>query len=261
MTRPAEESARIVDSLRSLGLTKYEALVYIALLRVNGATATEIHGISGVPRASVYPVLDQLKEKDLVSVSQSSPKRFAALHPDDGIGNLLSRVTQDAAQAKKALLAIHRERIHSERAGQELIWNVYGISTIQRKLIELISRAQHQVRLMAHPRILSGDIIKVLNQKARKISIEIVTHEHDSRISRDVTVYEKKIPEISKELDRVKDLMAGGIFIIDDHMVMVVTGSGDEDSVALYSESVGFLRFFTRYYNFIIEWVKKQDGA
>ena len=56
-------------------------------------------------------------------------------------------------------------------------------------------------------------------------------------------------------------MMAGGIFIIDDHTVMVVMGSGDEDSVALYSESVGFLRFFTRYYNFIIEWAKKPDGA
>ena len=261
MTRPAEESARIVDSLKSLGLTKYEALVYIALLRVNGATATEIHGISGVPRASVYPVLDQLKEKDLVSVSQSSPKRFAALDPDDGIGNLLSRIEQDADAAKEALLTIHRECMNFERAGQELIWNVYGISAVRKKLIELLSHARHHVRLVAHPRILSEDIKKVLNQKAQQITIEIVTHEWDGGISGDMKVYEKKIPAIPKELDRAKDLMAGGIFIIDDHTVMVVMGSGDEDSVALYSESVGFLRFFTRYYNFIIEWAKKPDGA
>jgi sugar-specific transcriptional regulator TrmB len=259
MAEPAEESARIAISLKSLGLTKYEALVYIALLRVNGATATEIHGISGVPRASVYPVLDQLKEKELVSVSQSSPKRFAALPPDDGIGNLLSRIEQDADQARKALLTIHQERMNSERVEQELIWNVYGISAVRKKLIELLSHARHRVRLMAHHRILSEDIIKVLNQKARQIAVEIVTHEHNSRISGDIKVYEKKIPEISKELDWAKDLMAGGIFIIDDHTVMVVMGSGEEDSVALYSESVGFLRFFTRYYNFIIEWAKNPD--
>lgn len=53
----------IVTWLKSLGLTKYEALVYIALFRVTGATPTETHEISGVPRASVYPVLDQLEEK------------------------------------------------------------------------------------------------------------------------------------------------------------------------------------------------------
>ena len=242
-------------------MTKYEALVYIALLRVNGATATEIHGISGVPRASVYPVLDQLKEKELVSVSQSSPKRFAALDPDDGIGNLLSHIEQDADDAKKALVTIHRERMNSERVEQELIWNVYGISAIQKKLVELLSHARHHVRLVAHPRILSEDIKKVLNQKARQITIEIVTHEWDGRISGEMKVYERKTPPIPKELGRAKDMMAGGIFIIDDHTVMVVMGSGDEDSVALYSESVGFLRFFTRYYNFIIEWAKKPDGA
>jgi hypothetical protein len=114
---------------------------------------------------------------------------------------------------------------------------------------------------VAHPRILAEDVKKVLNQKARQITIEIVTHEWDGRISGEMKVYERKIPPIPKELGRAKDLMAGGIFIIDDHTVMVVMGSGDEDSVALYSESVGFLRFFTRYYNFIIEWAKKPDGA
>lgn len=64
----------LLDSLKSLGLTKYEALVYIGLLRTAGATATEVHEISGVPRASVYPVLDRLVQKELVSVSHTTPK-------------------------------------------------------------------------------------------------------------------------------------------------------------------------------------------
>ena len=67
-------SVRITECLKSLGLTKYEAHVYIALLQVASATASEIHEISGVPRASVYTVIDQLLEKGLVSVSQSSIK-------------------------------------------------------------------------------------------------------------------------------------------------------------------------------------------
>ena len=85
MAESPEESLNIAESLKSLGLTKYEALVYIALLKVAGATATEIHEISGVPRASVYPVLDRLTQKNLVSVSNTSPKRFDAIAPDEGI--------------------------------------------------------------------------------------------------------------------------------------------------------------------------------
>ncbi len=48
MSESPENTLIIAESLKSLGLTKYEALVYIALLKVSGATATEIHEISGV---------------------------------------------------------------------------------------------------------------------------------------------------------------------------------------------------------------------
>ena len=76
MAENAPPYLSLTESLKSLGLTKYEALVYIGLLRVSGATATEIHEISGVPRASVYPVLDRLIQKNLVSVSHATPRRF-----------------------------------------------------------------------------------------------------------------------------------------------------------------------------------------
>lgn len=261
MAGPADEPSRITAYLKSLGLTKYEALVYIALLRVNGATATEIHEISGVPRASVYPVLDQLEEKELVTVSQSSPKRFAALPPEEGIGNLLSRIERDAARAKEALAAIYREQSVTERGEQELIWNVYGIVAVQKKLTDLLVHARHGIRLMAHPRILSDDIKKVLGQKARHMPLEIVTQQWEGDSSGNIQVYVIKPPDIPKEFDRAKDLMAGGIFIIDDHKVMVVVGSGEEDSVALYSEAAGFVRFFIRYYNFILEWAKKSGSG
>jgi sugar-specific transcriptional regulator TrmB len=261
MTGPVDEPARIVAYLKSLGMTKYEALVYIALLRVNGATATEIHEISGVPRASVYPVLDQLKEKELVTVSQATPKRFAALPPEEGIGNLLSRIEREAAQAQEALAAIYREQLNTERGEQELIWNVYGITAVRKKLADLLTHARHRIRLMAHPRILSDDIKRVLGQKAQHVPLEIVTQQWDGEISALMQVYVIKSPDIPKELDGGKDLMAGGIFIIDDRRVMVVMGSGEEDSVALYSESAGFVRFFTRYYNFIIEWAKKPNSG
>jgi len=41
----------------------------------------------------------------------------------------------------------------------------------------------------------------------------------------------------------------------------VVVGSGEDDSVALYSESAGFVRFFTRYYTFLADWAKKEGSG
>jgi len=115
MDTPSDHAESVIDALRSLGLTKYEARVYIALLGVAGATATEIHEISDVPRASVYSVLDRLIEKNLVTISHTTPKRFAAIPPEDGISQLMQRIEANAGIASKALSEIHEKQIDLQK--------------------------------------------------------------------------------------------------------------------------------------------------
>lgn len=257
MKLPSENSVRITDCLKSLGLTKYEAHVYIALLKVASATASEIHEISGVPRASVYTVVDQLLDKGLVSVSQSAPKRFAAYSPEESISKLMDNIERDAKYARDALSLIYRERISPGGGSEELIWNIYGIGNIQKKLTELISRANTGIRIIAHPRILSPELKQKLATMADHLSVEIITTHWTGTIPEKMEVCFIQHPEIPKELDKAKDMMAGGVCIIDGHSVMVIVGTDDDDAVALFSESEGFVRFFVRYYTLIYEGAKK----
>jgi sugar-specific transcriptional regulator TrmB len=259
MSSPPHGSARVIECLKSLGLTKYEALVYSALLKVVSATASEIHEISTVPRASVYPVLDQLQEKKLISVARSTPKRFAALSPEEGVAIMMSRIERDAADAREILSAIHRERISHEQSSEELIWNVYGIENIHRKLTGIITAASHDIRIIAHPQIISKEIKELLDAVAERADVEMVTHQWEGGNTGKMRVYVKKHPEMPRELDRVKDMMAGGICIVDNRRVLVILGTGKEDAVALFSESEGFIRFFSRYYNLIVDWAKKPE--
>ncbi|MDO9035140.1 MAG: helix-turn-helix domain-containing protein [Methanoregula sp.] len=259
MRSSSQGSAKVIDCLKSLGLTKYEALVYIALLKVVSATASEIHEISTVPRASVYPILDQLQEKKLISVAHSTPKRFAALSPEEGVAIMMTRIERDAADAREILSAIHRERIIHDQSSEELIWNVYGIENIRRKLTDIITAARHDIRIIAHPQILSPEIKDLLNAVSERADIEIITHQWDGGNKGKMRVYIKKHPEIPRELDKVKDMMAGGICIVDNRSVLVILGTGKEDAVALFSETEGFVRFFSRYYNLIADWAKKPE--
>ena len=189
MTPASPGSARVIECLKSLGLTKYEALVYIALLKVVSATATEIHEISTVPRASVYPVLDQLQEKKLISVARSTPKRFAALSPEEGVAIMMSRIERDATDARDILSAIHRERISHEQSSEELIWNVYGIENIQRKLTDIITAARHDIQIIAHPQIISPEIKEILDAVAERADVEIVTHQWEGGVTREKCEY------------------------------------------------------------------------
>lgn len=254
MAEGSDAPGSIVNRLKSLGLTKYEALVYIALLRVPDATATGIHEISGVPRASVYPVLSQLLEKELVSLSQSSPKRFAARPPDEGIGSLLTRIQDDAHVAQEALNVIRRQQMQTDRSGQELIWNLRGIGAVRKKLGELIGQAEKNIRIIAHCDLFSDEIKKTLAGKSEQIPVEIYTHVWTSEIPPSIQLIVRPPPQHVCEFHKIKDIItAGGLCVIDDTKVFVVIGSGEDDAVALYSESEGFVRFFSRYYTLIRE--------
>jgi HTH-type transcriptional regulator, sugar sensing transcriptional regulator len=257
MTMQPEDPGRIVECLKSLGMTKYEALVYIALLRVQSATASEIHESSNVPRASVYPVLDQLLAKDLVSVSQSAPKRFAALPPDDAILRLLGRIERDAASAQEALSAIHRRKITPEQGNEELIWNLYGAVTIRRRLAEIITGSEREIRMIALPDILTPEVKAALAAVSDHVRAEIITPCWDGPLPKNLKVHVRKYRELPGKPGTAKDLMAGGICIVDKKKVMVIVGSGDADMVALFSESEGFVRFFVRYYTLIAGWAGK----
>lgn len=258
MKLPSENPVRVIECLKSLGLTKYEALVYIALLKLASATASEIHEISDVPRASVYPVIDQLLGKGLVSVSQSAPKRFAAISPEDAISRLMDKIKKDAHFARDSLSLVYKERMNRGMGTEELIWNIYGIGNIKNRFSELISCSKQEIRIIAHPQFLTPDIQQKLAMRANQTSIKIITPHWAGEMPENLKVYTIRQPEIPKELDMAKDMVAGGVCIIDSRSVLVILGVGEEDAVALFSESEGFVRFFVRYYNLISNWAKKK---
>jgi len=248
MPVPTAQPPAIADSLKSLGLTKYEALVYTALLQAPGATATEIHDLSGVPRASVYPVLERLAHKQLVSVSNTSPKRFNPVRPDDAIAGLLQTIENDAAKAKKILNRIYSQGSRSDRGDQELIWSIHGDEQIRTRLFDLLQGATERVKIIFfwdHPK---NELIQRLCSLDERIRVEIITDGWTGPVPGHMNVIIREPP---KETDCTGGgtFMAGGIILIDQRSAMVVMGSKDEGFTALYSDSPGFIRFFTMYWN------------
>ena len=257
MDEPGVNQVPIAESLKSLGLTKYEALVYIALIRVAGATATEIHEISGVPRASVYPVLDRLVQKNLVSVSNTSPKRFNPVKPDDGIDSLMKSIKSDAARAREDLNRMYRKRSNMDRANQELIWSIYGEENIKVRLLDLISKAGESISIIFYWGRLRKEIREILEDMKERVSIELVTDYWDGPVPEGMNVW-VKIPPEGHGHGSGKTL-AGGVFLIDKTKAMVIMGSMKEGTTALYSEASGFVRFFNMYWDFFSSWAKPED--
>jgi HTH-type transcriptional regulator, sugar sensing transcriptional regulator len=253
MTEPTAQAGALAESLKSLGLTKYEALVYIALLQASGATATRIHELSGVPRASVYPVLERLSQKQLVSVSNTSPKRFNPVSPDKAIENLLFSVENDAARAKKVLNRIYAQSSRIDQGDQELIWTIHGDDHIRARLKEILQEAEESIRIIFYWDHLRTELIEMLLSLKKEAKVEIIIDRWAGPGPDQINVVVKAPPNVTPK-ETGTDWLAGGVFIIDRRMAMVIMGSEKKGFTALYSESVGFVRFFTMYWNFFSNW-------
>ncbi|WOF15250.1 TrmB family transcriptional regulator [Methanoplanus sp. FWC-SCC4] len=243
-----ENKEEVLEALKSLGLTKYEALVYIALLQIESATATELHEISGVPRASVYPVLDKLMQKSLVILSNTTPKRFSATPPHDAVGNLLGSIEKNAEFAKTALNKIYSEKKNIITGNQEFIWSIFGDENIRARLIEIISDAKEEIKMLSYWEYMRKEILGTLENLEEGVKTRIISNnwEGEKPENFEVTIFTDPLG-----LDLEMEGEASGVYIIDNKKVMVVMNSPDKMTSALYSESDGFIHFFQSHWHFV----------
>ncbi len=68
-------------ALRNLGLSSYEARVYVSLVRNGALTASEVSSKSRIPFSRVYDVLATLEHGGWITVEQGRPKRYVPKSP------------------------------------------------------------------------------------------------------------------------------------------------------------------------------------
>jgi sugar-specific transcriptional regulator TrmB len=71
----------VVERLRKLGLTEYEARVYSSLLKYDVNSASKLSEKSGVPRTKIYAVLESLAAKGWIKVYSGIPLLFKPIEP------------------------------------------------------------------------------------------------------------------------------------------------------------------------------------
>ena len=84
--------------LEELGLSSWEAQVYLALLRSSGGLgASAVGTATGIQRTSIYPVLDTLLEKGMVERGAGYGSRFTAVAPGRALPSLIAREKEELA--------------------------------------------------------------------------------------------------------------------------------------------------------------------
>src|SRR5208337_2239661 len=82
-------STGLIRSLKTLGLSEYEARAYSALVMHDHAEAKELVEFLDISKPSVYGSLQSLEDMGLVVIANSKPATYRAVSPDMAVKLLM----------------------------------------------------------------------------------------------------------------------------------------------------------------------------
>ena len=93
----------LMNKLTALGLTRYEAMAYLALMGRKAFNPGELASYAKVPRQRIYDVLAGLEDKGLARCHEGKVRTYHALAPKVGLKALAARRQEKLDQEKKHL--------------------------------------------------------------------------------------------------------------------------------------------------------------
>ncbi|WP_424358547.1 TrmB family transcriptional regulator [Methanocella sp. MCL-LM] len=169
-------SSNLVDSLKTLGLTEYEAKVYSALVLFDRAEVKQIYEYLDAPKPSVYQSLKTLMDKGLVQVVNAKPAMYRATPPKIAIKHLTEIHRSAEEMALQELEELEESRV--EQALPDMIWTVYGEGNIGNSIEEMLTNAKKTVKLVLPDAYLH--YLAFLT--GREIDVELITFGTDLSI-------------------------------------------------------------------------------
>lgn len=133
----------LISSLVSLGLTEYEAKVYLALLKENPTNGYQLSKRTGVPRSMVYEALGRLHTRG--AVFKSGDKRstqYRPVPPDELLDRYEKEHKQLIAELSEQLLGLY------ESEYEDSLWTISERGAIFAYASQMISRGKEAVYLL-----------------------------------------------------------------------------------------------------------------
>ena len=131
------------DRIRKLmdhGLTEYQARVYLTLLDLGTATASQVTPHARVPRTRIYATMSQLHEKGLVEIIPETPLRYKPVPFERFLAKTVEEFRDQATGLEKNLEGIAKEfavvgQVTPEERGR--FEAIYGRRNARERLIKM----------------------------------------------------------------------------------------------------------------------------
>ena len=206
---------RLIDILKSMGLTEYEAHGYSILALAGPLPAVEIADLTKIPRPRIYDILKKLDQRGAILIQQGKPTKYKAISPSE-LTELIEKQEEQKVDTIKALGDEFVKRVeplyNRMILPKELAWVIKGRGNLKKRAITMITSARRISIMTSHKKsVLLAD--KRARKKLGKLKVRCLIDE----VIDDMPEIETKILPATEKF---------GMIIADGRECLILTQEG-----------------------------------
>jgi sugar-specific transcriptional regulator TrmB len=187
------------QTLSRLGLTVSQIKVYLALLRLEKATAKTISKHSEVPRQEVYRILAELREKGLVEEILSTPNEFRPVSITEGASILLQRRKSEVAKLQSETRKLVETEAGLSKEAEKFLEKEYQCimipakETLNLRVAETFARTHASIDVLSTVKRLAVTLEEYGYDDAvkRGVEVRVISEEPEGR-----QFFERNVPSL-----------------------------------------------------------------
>jgi sugar-specific transcriptional regulator TrmB len=162
----------LINSLKKIGFTQQEAIIYIHLCKNNEITGYEAAKLSGISRSNAYASLSSLVDKGYANMVESSPSKYVAVPKEELIKN--------AEREFKTNINVIHTKLEYNQPAQEPYVTITGEEHIINKLKNIIDSAEKRIYISCNHLVLDSLYEELYNAVNRGLKVVILSSEDPS---------------------------------------------------------------------------------
>jgi len=238
-----------------LGLSEYEAKVYVSLIEAGHANARTLSTISGVPRTKVYSVLKKLIDINLVIEIPEEPRRFSPTPPETALKSYLKSyqsMVENLVSVVSSLEETFKKAKNEEKLQRGELWIINGRHEILRKIREMLSKAKRIVDVVTNENgmvLIYKEFNRLFDElRERSVKVWIATPEgSNNQHMLSELKYTCKIKQANFELPMIFLCIDEQRFLLANLQPNSFASNSDDDRAIFSDDSVllGLIRLLT----------------
>ena len=187
-----------VQSLMKLGLTEYEARIYVVLTKMGPRNASEISFLGKVPRPKTYGAIRGLESKGLLRIVPGKPERYMAVSPNDVLVPLVEKLNKETTECVNVVenLAMAFESskyVYTEKPYERYdLWSVRGRDKVYKRIQDMISEAKVNVFFTTTANGLvriykaQSEVLEKAAQRGAKVKVVAPVNQANASVAREL---------------------------------------------------------------------------